>query len=119
MARPPLKPHIIDVGAVKLGIVLPDQYKGIGALLGIEKDAPGGTPPDGSTSPSEAMRRGQAVRIRISYLGSVGSTSRRKTATLLCAIEKAKTACTQLVGKQFLDTHMILSAYFPRRARYS
>lgn len=106
-------PHTLTVGATKVGVILPDQYAGLSSVLGIDKVTTGNKP-DLSSSVRDLMRSGQALKIRVSY--AVGT--RRVTTDLLCAIDKAKTAVTELVGKTIRGS-TIKTAYFPQRARFS
>jgi hypothetical protein len=105
-------PHTITVGTTKVGLILPDQYSGLSSVLGIDKVTTGNKP-ELSSSPSELMRSGQAIKIRVSF--AVGT--KRRTSDLLCSIDKAKTAVTELVGKSFRGT-VIKTAYFKRQARF-
>lgn len=112
----PRKPHTILVGATKVAVLLPDVYQSIGAIVGVDAVADGAASgADTSASPSDLLKSGQALRIRIRYTGGVGTPS--KTSDVLCDIDKAKTAVTDLVGKTFKTGGLIKSAYFPRRAR--
>ncbi len=103
---------MITVGTTKVGIILPDTYRGLETILGVTKLTTANKPELSSTS-SDLMRSGQALKIRVTY--AVGT--KRQETDLLCDIDKAKTAVTELVGKTFRGT-TIKTAYFPRRARY-
>ena len=105
-------PHTITVGTTKVGIILPDEYAGLGTVLGNDKLTTSNKP-ELSSSSSDLLKAGQALKIRVSF--AIGT--KRRTADLLCDIEKAKTAVTELVGKAFRGS-TIKTAYFPRRARY-
>jgi hypothetical protein len=106
-------PHTITVGAAKVGVILPDEYGGLGTILGVDKLTTSNKPELSSTS-NDLVRSGQALKIKVSF--AIGT--KRRTAYLLCDIDKVKTAVTELVGKSFRGS-TIKTAYFPRRARYS
>jgi hypothetical protein len=106
-------PHVITVGTSKVGVILPDEYGAIATTVGVTKVS-GNNKPELSSSTPDLLKAGQALKIRISY--SIGG--KRRTSDVLCDIDKAKTAVTELVGKTFREA-TIITAYFPRRARYS
>lgn len=106
-------PHTITIGTTKIGIVLPDQYDQLGTILGIDKLTTGNKPELSSTT-SDLMKSGQVIKIRVSF----SVTNKRRTTDLVCSIDKARTAVTELVGKSFRGT-TIKTAYFARRARFS
>jgi hypothetical protein len=106
-------PHTITVGTSKVGVILPDEYGGLGTVLGVDKLTTSNKPELSSTS-NDLVKSGQALKIKVSY--AVGT--KKKVATLLCDVDKVKTALVELVGKPFRGA-TIKTAYFPRRARYS
>ena len=107
--------HVLTVGATKVGVIVSDVYDGngsnIGNVVGVEKIT-GNNRPDTSNSSSDLLRSGQALRIRISY----GEGARARRADILCDIDKAKTAISELPGKTFRNG-TIRTAYFARRMR--
>jgi len=106
------KMHVMTVGAVKIGVKLPDVYDGIASAVGIRQDT--GDPPDIVMGANDLVRNGQAIRIRISY----PSGTRAKYGTVLCAIDEAKTAVGNLIGKTYRGG-TIKTAGFPTRRRLS
>ena len=114
MAEVELKrvPHVITSGTTKIGVILADEYGGLGTILGIEKTT-SSNKPEVSAEVGNLLRYGQALRIRVTY--NVGT--KVKTSQLLCATDKAKTAVVELVGKTF-RTSTIKSAGFKRKVRF-
>jgi hypothetical protein len=109
--------HQVDTsGTGKLIMSLPDNvYDGtIGPIVGITKLT--GTPPAGSFSETSVagVRKGLLGSLKISY--RVGTSTKSKTARLLCSLEKLDTCTTELPGKSF-KTGTITSARFPVRRR--
>ena len=111
--RPPKQPHVLTVGATKVGVILSDVYAGIETIVGVDKISPTNRP-DTSSSAADLLKSGQALRIRIRYVAG----TKARTADVLCDVDKAKTAVSELVGKTYRGG-AIRSAYFARRARYS
>lgn len=104
--------HIVGSGSDAVIIALPDVYSNISGAVGVSKLT--GDKPDGATGStvSLAKRSGLVVPIRISYLEG---TKRRYT-TIICSLDKVKTAISELPGKTY-NTFKIKTAYFPRRMR--
>ncbi|MBC1236185.1 hypothetical protein [Nostoc sp. 2RC] len=104
--------HIVGSGSDAVVISLPDVYSNIESVVGVKKLT--GDKPDGATGStvSLAKKSGLVVPIRISY---IEGTKRRYT-TIICALDKVKTAVAELPGKTY-NTFKIKTAYFPRRMR--
>jgi translation initiation factor 1 (eIF-1/SUI1) len=105
--------HTTTVGTDSVALTLPDEYEGISTIVGITKLAATGTA-DREGSIPELLKQGQIIRIRIGYI--VGT--RRKYATIICNIDKIKTALGSLKNKAFRGG-TIRSAYFARRQTLS
>ncbi|HEY9711316.1 MAG TPA: hypothetical protein V6D48_24110 [Oculatellaceae cyanobacterium] len=105
------------MGTTKVAVIVSDVYNNngssIGNTVGVEPVSDANKPDTSSTS-SDLLRSGQALKIRVRY----NDGAKPRTADVLCDIDKAKTAVAELVGKTFRNG-TIRSAYFPRRARYS
>lgn len=105
-------PHLVGTGSNSVVVSLPDVYGQIGSSVGVAKLE--GEPPEGASGGevSDLMRGGQAIKVRISY--KIGT--KRKTADILCAVDKIKTGLHALPSKTF-NGGDIIRAYFPRRRR--
>lgn len=105
-------PHLVGTGGNAVVVSIPDLYDSIGSVVGVAKLT--GEPPDGAGGGevSDLMKNGQAIRIRIAY--KIGT--KRKTADILCAVDKIKTAIHALPSKTF-NGGDVISAFFPRRRR--
>ncbi|MDM9582316.1 hypothetical protein [Nostoc sp. GT001] len=101
-------PHVIGTGENRVLLVLPDVYDGIGTNLGVVKlvgDPPAGVP---STTVGRAIAEGLIRKIKVSYMDG----TKRKTATLVVAGDKAGQARATLTGKTY-RTKLIKTAYYP------
>lgn len=103
--------HTINVGASKVGVLLPNTYGGIETDTGVDKASATNKPELVFTS-SNLLKAGQALRVRVRWIEG----TKIRTANLICDVEKAATVCGELVGKPF-RSGTIKSAFFPRRAR--
>lgn len=103
-------PHVVGTGANQILLVLPDVYDGLGAALGVNKIT--GDPPAGvtSTTVSRAIAEGLVRRIKISFIRE----NKRRTATLIVAIDKSTQARASLTGKTY-RSNLIKTAYYPTR----
>lgn len=104
-------PHVVGTGENRIMLVLPDVYSSIGASVGVQKLS--GDPPSGvhSTSVGEAIKDGTIRKVKISY---IGANTKRKTATLVVAAEKAMQVRASLIGSTY-QGYKIRTAYFPTR----
>ncbi|WP_013322684.1 hypothetical protein [Gloeothece verrucosa] len=118
VSRKILKPHSFTEGNQTYLIRLPDIYDGngstIGAALGIKKLADNYEPKAGDISISvcEGQKQGKLVKMRISYLQG----TKKKNSIITCPVDKAATAVTQILSKNF-EGNNIVGAGFPRRRR--
>lgn len=104
-------PHVVGTGENRVLLVLPDVYASIGAAIGVTKitgDPPAGVP---STTVGRAIAEGLVRKIKVSY---IGANTKRKTATLIVAGDKAMQARASLVGDTY-RTFKIKTAYYPTR----
>ncbi|MEH2367273.1 hypothetical protein [Nostoc sp.] len=102
-------PHVVGTGENRVLLVLPDVYSTVGASLGVTKlvgDPPAGVP---STTVGRAVADGLIRKIKVSY---IGANTKRKTATLIVAGDKAMQARASLVGATF-NNFKIKTAYYP------
>jgi hypothetical protein len=101
-------PHVVGTGTNAVILVLPDVYDGLGPSLGVVKltgDPPAGTP---GTTVGRAIAEGLVRKIKVSYVENL----KRKTATLIVAVEKSPQARATLTGKTY-RTKIIKTAYYP------
>lgn len=102
-------PHIVGTGDNRIMLVLPDVYTSVGTALGVVKlvgDPPAGVP---STTVGRAVADGLIRKIKVSY---IGSNTKRKTATLIVAGDKAMQARASLIGSTY-NSFKIKTAYYP------
>ncbi len=104
-------PHVVGTGENRVLLVLPDVYSSLGAALGIVKlagDPPAGVP---STTVGRAVADGLIRKIKVSY---IGANTKRKTATLIVAGDKAMQARASLIGSTY-NNFKIKTAYYPTK----
>jgi hypothetical protein len=86
-----LKLHVATVGAVKHGIMQPDDYDAISSIVGI-KEAGANETVDDSTEVSALRTSGKLIKLSCRL-------ANKKTNTILCTTEKVSGAIAGLRGK--------------------
>lgn len=108
--------HVVNIGAAKVAVMLPDEYEAngsaISSVVGVTK-VTATTTIDITVSVRALMQAGQVAKLRIAFKVN----GRRKTADIICDLDKSKTAITSLKGKNFRG-HPIISAYIPTHVRF-
>ncbi|MGL4376873.1 MAG: hypothetical protein ACRCT1_10580 [Microcoleaceae cyanobacterium] len=112
---PAVRAHFEIAGATGYKLKLTENYTDIATELGLTKVAL--TAPGIAISTGEAIARRYGSRIRITYASSP-TAKRRTSALIFCAADKEDTAIGAVTGKQFGANNVIVSAGYPRRARF-
>lgn len=104
-------PHLIKFGTSNIIIDLSDVYSSIGNDVGVSKVT--GDLPDFSIGldVGTAIINGIIMKMRIAYLS--GSTT--KYSDVVVSTSKISSALKSVIGKTYLPSTTIQSAYFPRR----
>lgn len=117
-----LKAHKFKKGNITYFIKLPDVYDNgaeynIGSAMGITKlnGTEEITAEDVSLEVGDGIKNGQLVRLRLSYEDTTDN-NRRKTANVICPIDKAAGAVVALLAKTYKSSD-VKSAAVPRRRR--
>lgn len=113
--------HKIQIGDTTASIVLADNYdnseSNIGTSLGISKLGDNDSLPKG-TLPidlSSGLNKGILARLVVRYKPTTGKA---KTGRIICPTDKAYTAVTDLIGKNYRGGK-IQSVSVPQRVRYT
>lgn len=117
-----LASHEVKIGSRTYFIKLPNRYdnggtSNIGSVLGIKRlseDTEISADTD-TLEVSAGLRLGKLMRIRISY-EDPANANQKKSAQILCPVEKAAGAITALLSKKY-NGGEITSAGIPRRRR--
>lgn len=111
---PAARAHFEITGQTGYKLKLTANYTNIATDLGLTPVAL--TAPGVAISTGEAIARRMGSRIRITYATS--ATAPKRTSTLIfCSADKEDTAIAAVTGKQF-GSNIIVSAGYPRRARF-
>jgi hypothetical protein len=120
---PTLRPHKFTENGRVYYIKLPDVYDNsshtIGKAFGLTKvtaDAANEDEDGEGMSVSEGLLTGKLVRIRLSYIVGTGATAKRRSARVICPINKASKGIVKVLSEKYKDIE-ILSAGIPRRRR--
>ena len=115
--------HLVEIDGVTSSVKLADVYNAtgsdIGGVIGISRinndtNVPANTRPLDLNS---AIANGLMVRLNLRY-SSTGGTGRTKYGKIVCPIDKAYTAVTQLEGRQYRGG-TVTNVSVPQRARFT
>ena len=118
-----VRTHLIDIDGVTSSIKLADVYDAtgsdIGTVIGISRVnsdtvIPANTRP---ISQKDALRNGLLAKLRIRY-SSTTNGGRARYGSIICPIDKAFTAMTQLEGKSYRGG-TVTNVSVPQQARYT
>ena len=126
MASLPKIKHILTIGTEKYSLRVPDVYGNFAGSTGIVK-APN---PDTTVYTGKVTKddysNGKLMRLKCTATSGSGSTKKTKAFTVLCALDKAKSALASLESKTIsvaddgtTATWDITNAYVPQRRRFS
>lgn len=117
------KVHLVEIDGVTSSMRLADVYdatgSNIGTVLNISVPTDQANLPD-NTRPlemSSALRNGLLVRLNIRYT-TAADGGKAKYARIICPIDRAYVAITQLEGKSYRGG-TVVNVSVPQRARYS
>lgn len=120
---PALKPHKFKIGTKSYYINVPDVYDNatstIGKAFGITKVTAdtASEDEDGETyEVSALLKTGKLIRLRISYIVGTGTTAKRRSARVVCPIDKVSKAITEVRAQKYQGVEVTTSG-IPRRRR--
>ena len=120
---PALRPHVFKIGTKTYKIKLPDVYDAdgytIGRAFGLRKvtaDAAAEDVDADSLTVSAGLQSGKLVRVRIGYVVGIGATAKRRSAKLICPINKLSSGIVDVLAEKYNGIE-VSTAGIPRRRR--